>query len=66
MARKRSLRGTVRGGMVETVYSIVVGEGWRVWRWGAVVSILGGWFLAVGSSPFEFLVNKLQPYRDKE
>jgi hypothetical protein len=25
---------------VETVYSIVVGEGRRMWRWGAVVSIL--------------------------
>lgn len=35
----------VRGGMVETVYSIVVGVGRRVWRWGAVVSILrrDGW-----------------------
>jgi hypothetical protein len=26
---------------VETVYSMVGGEGRRVWRWGAVASILG-------------------------
>ena len=41
VARRMSRRGRVRGGMVETVYSIVVGEGRRVCRWGAVVSIWG-------------------------
>lgn len=40
VARRRSRRVSVRGGTVETVYSIVVGEGRRVCRWGAVVSIL--------------------------
>jgi len=40
VARRTRRRGSVRGGMVETVYSIVVGEGRRAWRWGAVVSIL--------------------------
>ena len=40
VARRRSLSSTVSAGIVETVYSIVVGEGRRVRRWGAVVSIL--------------------------
>jgi hypothetical protein len=38
--RRRS--GSVDGGMVETVYSTVVGEGRRVWRFGVVVSIFRG------------------------
>lgn len=38
--RIRSRRGIVRGGEVETVNSIVVGDGRRVVRYGDVVSIL--------------------------
>lgn len=32
VVRRRMRRGRVRRGRVETVYSIVVGEGRRVWR----------------------------------
>lgn len=35
----RSRRESVTWGEVETVYSIVVGDGLRVRRWGCVVSI---------------------------
>lgn len=42
---KRRRRGRVSGGEVETVYSTVVGDGRRVRRWGATVSIAAcvGW-----------------------
>ncbi len=42
---KRRRRGRVGGGAVETVYSTVVGEGLRVRRYGATVSMVGfvGW-----------------------
>lgn len=39
VVRRSRRRGRVRVGAVETVYSIVVGEGRRVRRWGVVVSI---------------------------
>lgn len=38
--RRRRRRGRVGGGEVETVNSIVVGEGRRVVRYGVVVSIM--------------------------
>lgn len=52
VARRRRRRGRVKGGIVETVYSIVVGEGRRMWRWGAVVSILG--MVVAGGSLIQF------------
>jgi hypothetical protein len=67
VARRRSRRETVSGGRVETVYSIVVGEGRRVWRWGMVVSILRG--VVAGGRKLSFRISveaNLQPYRDKE
>jgi hypothetical protein len=61
VARRRSRRDRVRGGTVETVYSIVVGEGRRVWRWGAVVSILRR--MVAGGGKFAAFATTLELYR---
>jgi hypothetical protein len=45
--RRRRRRGSVSGGSVLTVYSIVVGEGRRVCSVGGQVSILDAW-IAIG------------------
>lgn len=43
-ALRKARRGAVAGGSVETVNSTVVGEGRRVCRRGAVVSMVAVWF----------------------